>query len=54
MLIKVTRASTWDKEEPLKVESIEDLLSFVKKEGSIILDECDGELEITIYDTYIE
>jgi hypothetical protein len=54
MLIKVKRASTWAEEEPLKTESLDDLLNFVKKEGSIIIDEYDGELEITIYDDYIE
>lgn len=54
MLITVKRASTWDKEEPLKVESFDDLLNFVKKEGDIILSESHGEFEILIYDNYIE
>jgi hypothetical protein len=54
MLIKVKRASTHDYEEPLKVESLEDLLDFVKKEGSIVLDKWDSGFEILIYDDYIE
>lgn len=54
MLLKVKRASTWNEEKPLKVESFDDLLNFVKKEGDIILSESHGEIEILIYDNYIE
>jgi hypothetical protein len=50
MKFNLTKASDWNFESEVIINSIEELLDFIKKEGRLIIDSD----SIKIYDDYIE
>lgn len=52
MIFRVWRASDWKDEKVIEIKSLEELLSFAKKEGDIIIKGAGDE--IIIYDDYVE
>lgn len=53
MIFRVWRASDWkDDDKVIEIKSLEELLSFAKKEGDIIIKGAGDE--IIIYDDYLE
>ena len=59
---KLTQASNYEREETVEINTLEELLDFVRKEGGLILkqerDYKNGgyldSFKITIYDDYVE
>lgn len=58
MKIRVTKASDWNYEEIITMNSMKELSNFIKEFGEIIVSEDDTyneyDLLITIYDDYVE
>ncbi len=50
MKFKLTKASDWDFDCEIEINTLEELITFIKEEGSIIL----YEDMIMIYDSYVE
>jgi hypothetical protein len=51
------QASDWQREEPIEINSLEELLAFVEKHGDVIIyskREHEEHQTLTIYDTYVE
>lgn len=51
------QASDWQREEPIEINSLEELLAFVEEHGDIIIyskREYEEHQTLTIYDTYVE
>lgn len=62
VIFKLTQASNCQREETVEINTLEELLDFIRKEGDIILrqerDYDNGgyrdSFELTIYDDYVE
>lgn len=48
------RASTYGNDFEIKINSLKELINFIDENGSIIIEKCDDEYELIIYDDYIE
>lgn len=51
------QASDWHREEPIEINTMEELLAFVEEHGDIIVHSKRTDEEhqtLTIYDTYVE
>jgi hypothetical protein len=55
MKATLTKASRPDAEETIEVSTLDELLTLLRKSGHpLIVEECRGELDITVYDDYVE
>jgi hypothetical protein len=53
MKFKLTKASDWNYESEVEINTLEELVNFTKENGNrVVLDTDDSE--ITIYDNYLE
>lgn len=56
-MFMLKQASDWQREEPIEISTMEELLAFIEEHGDIVIHSKRSDEEyqtLTIYDTYLE